>query len=61
MKARGNTKAILKKVMHIQNLVGEAKGLHQDDRNQEGYVQAQKKLDEAFAICLEITELYDPL
>jgi hypothetical protein len=61
MQARGNTRTIIKKVGEIQNLVGEAKGLHLDDKDQAAFALAQKKLDEAFNICLEITSLYDPV
>lgn len=61
MKARGNTKTILTKVEKIQSLVGEAKGLHDDDRNSSSREKAQKNLEEAFELCLEITSMYDPI
>jgi hypothetical protein len=61
MKARGNTKIILQKVGQIQNLIGEAKAFHQDDRDQEGFAMGQRKLEEAFRLCVKITELYEPV
>ncbi|GMX64517.1 hypothetical protein Elgi_37860 [Paenibacillus elgii] len=61
MKARGNTKIILEKIGRIQNLVGEAKGLHDNDRDPFSHELAQKKLEEAFMLCVEIRNLYDPL
>jgi len=60
MKARGNTKIILDKVGKIQNLVGGAIGNHQNDRDPKGFVMAQKQLEEAFKLCVEIRDMYDP-
>ncbi|MFL1672572.1 hypothetical protein [Paenibacillus dendritiformis] len=61
MKARGNTKVILQKVTEIQRLVGEAKGLHDDDQNPMGHQLAQEKLVTAFDLCVEIRDMYDPV
>jgi uncharacterized protein YydD (DUF2326 family) len=61
MKPRGNTKVIIKKVGDIQNLIGEAKNMHYDDKSQVAFAQAQQKLQEAFDLCLEIRNLYDPI
>lgn len=60
MIARGNTRIILKKVEKIQMLVGEAKSKHDDDRNSFGHSDAQKLLEEAFELCLEIRNMYEP-
>lgn len=61
MKARGNTKFIIEMVGKIQALVGEAKSLHYADTNPDGFYIAQKKLEEAHELCIEIRNLYDPI
>jgi hypothetical protein len=61
VKARGNTRVILQKISKIQTLIGEAKALHDDDKNKRGHEIAQNKLDEAFMICIEITGMYEPV
>jgi hypothetical protein len=61
MKARGNTKVIIQKVGEIQNLLGRAKALHDDDRSPNSHEKAQKALNEAFELCLEIRNMYDPV
>ena len=60
MKARGNTKIILEKVGEIQNLIGSAKGKHDNDRNPDAHEQAQNELQRAFDLCLEIRDMYEP-
>lgn len=61
MKARGNTAVILRKVGQIQDFVGQGIGYHMDDRNPNGYELGQAALQKAFALCLEITGMYDQL
>lgn len=61
MKATGNTKIIIKTVNEIQNLIGEARGLHYDDKDPHAFLLAQKKLQEAFDLCVKITGMYDPI
>lgn len=60
MIARGNTRIILKKVKKIQMLVGEAKSKQDDDRDSFGHSDAQKLLEGAFDLRLEIRSMYDP-
>jgi hypothetical protein len=61
LKARGRTKIILQKVGEIQNLIGEARSLHFEDTNPKSFTEAQNKLQQAFDICLEIRNMYDPV
>lgn len=61
MKARGNTKLILKKVSEIQKLIGNAKSLHDNDRDTDAHSLAQKQLEEAFKLCVEIRGMYDAI
>jgi hypothetical protein len=61
MKARGNVKTIIEKIGKVQNLVGRAKALHDDDRSPNAHEKAQNALDEAFELCLEIRNMYDPI
>jgi len=61
VKPRGNTKAIIEKVGKIQNLIGEARNMHYDDKSQVAFGLAQEKLQEAFDLCLEIRDMYDPI
>lgn len=61
MNPRGNTRIIIQKVGEIQKLVGEAKALHDNDRDKNGHYLAQKKLDEAHELCIEIRNMYDPI
>lgn len=61
MKARGNTKIILEKVGEVQHLIGKAKGMHDNDRDVNAHEIAQKLLAEAFDLCVEIRNMYDPL
>lgn len=61
MKARGRTREILKTVGEIQKLIGSAHGLHYNDKDQEGFATAQKKLEEAHDLCIKITSMYDPI
>ena len=57
--ARGNTRKLLKKVNNIQDLVSEAIGLHFDDQDRNGFEKAQKLLQKAFDLCIEITGEYE--
>lgn len=61
MKARGNAKVIMQKVGKIQDLVGEARNMHYDDKSQTAFAEAQEKLKEAFELCIEIRDMYDPI
>lgn len=61
MKARGKTREILKLVGQIQDLVGQARGNHWNDRDQAAFAMAQNQLKEAFDICLKITSMYEPV
>ena len=61
MKARGNVKKILLMVGEIQDLVGDARGLHWNDRDDNAFALAQNKLEQALNLCVEATSMYDPI
>lgn len=61
MKARGRTREILKLVGEIQNLIGEAKANHDNDRDQTSHEIAQKQLEKAHELCIRIRSMYDPV
>jgi hypothetical protein len=61
MKARGNTKIIIEKVGRIQTLVGQAQATYQNDRSSDRADKIIPQLQEAFELCLEIRNMYDPL
>ena len=59
-RARGEVKKLLIMILEVQNLVGKARGLHQNDRSQTSFEEAQNCLERAFALCVQATELFDP-
>jgi hypothetical protein len=48
-------------VGEIQKLIGSAKGLHDNDRDQVGHAIAQKQLEKAHELCIRIRNMYDPV
>jgi len=61
VKARGNTRKLLKMVDEIQGHVSVAKGLAWDDRSTDRMKPLQDELDKAFELCVEITSMYEPV
>ncbi len=64
IKATGNTKIILKKVGRVQDLLGTIKGLYLQDTGTELVSRGDRimaAMDEAFNLCLEIRNMYDPI
>ncbi|MET3505524.1 hypothetical protein [Halalkalibacter oceani] len=59
MKARGNTKIILKKVEEIQFLIGYANQNIMNDQDINSIEQAQKQLNKAHEICIDIRSMYE--
>lgn len=60
-KARGRVKEILIIVGRIQDLVGQARGNHWNDRSQTAFETAQKQLEEALDLCIKVRSKYDPI
>lgn len=58
-KARGQTKKLLIILGKIQDLVGHAKALHDDDRSRTAHEQAQNKLIQAFDLCIKARSEYE--
>ena len=61
MIARGKIRKLLIVLGEIQDKVGEAKGLHDDDVSHGASERAQKLLNEAFDLCVEARSEYDPI
>ncbi|MCR8641463.1 hypothetical protein NV379_02225 [Paenibacillus sp. N1-5-1-14] len=61
MKARGKTRDILKLVGEIQLLVGSAKANQDNDRDRISHEVAQKQLEKAHELCIQIRSMYDPI
>lgn len=61
MKARGNTRKILKNVEEVEKMIGLAKSLHDNDRDPQAHSKAQQALEKALELCYETRSLYDPL
>lgn len=61
MVARGNVRKLIIVLGTIQDKVGAAKGLHDDDRSLGAFERAQKLLEEAFDLCVEARSMYDPV
>lgn len=61
MKARGNTRSILKKVEAIQILIGRADAGYMNDRSSDRAEKVRESLKKAHELCIEIRGMYDPL
>jgi hypothetical protein len=61
MIARGNVRKLIIVLGTIQDKVGEAKGLHDDDRSIGAFEKAQRLLEESFDLCVEAHGMYDPI
>jgi hypothetical protein len=57
--ARGNIRKILLMVQEIQGLIGKARNNHQNDRDPQGFEKGQEQLQQAFDLCIKITDMYD--
>lgn len=54
-----NRRVLLKGITRLQNLISEARGLHANDRDPNGFVQAQALLTQAHELCIEL-RAFDP-
>lgn len=51
---------LLKVITELQRLIGSASTLHANDRNPMGFEDGQKRLQEAFDLCLEARKFDQP-
>ncbi|WJJ55362.1 hypothetical protein QB910_000118 [Dabrowskivirus KKP3916] len=58
---RGNVRKIVKIVGKIQSLIEEAESNHHNDRNKDSHVRTTECLKEAYNLCLDIRNMYDPI
>lgn len=58
--ARGEMKQVIRNVAEIQSLIGRAIGMHEADRDPNGFRLAQAALREAFELCIETAGAYYP-
>jgi hypothetical protein len=61
MIARGKIRKLLIVLGEIQDRIGAAKGLHDDDRSIGAFEKAQKLLQEAFELCVNARSEYDSI
>ncbi len=59
--ARGDMRKLLIAIGEIQQLIGNARGLHDDDQNPRGFEDGQKQLHKAFELCVTATSEYYPV
>lgn len=59
--ARGSVRRLLIVIGRLQNLIGGAEGHHENDRDPNGFARGQIKLREAFRLCVETTDEYEPV
>jgi len=59
IKARGREKELLKIIVDLQDMIGAAKGQHDNDRDQTAFERAQKILEEAFNLCVKTGSYYE--
>lgn len=58
---RGEARKLLIVIGRLQSMIGSARGLHENDRDPMGYEMAQRKLSEAFELCVATTGKYPPV
>lgn len=58
---RGNTRKLIIYLGKIQDLVGQAKNIVQNDRNDNLMDDFLVTIDKAFALCLEARNMYAPI
>lgn len=54
-------RSLLKILGEIQDKVGRASGLHQNDQDSMGFEKAQNLLDEIFELCVKVRSEYAPI
>ena len=61
VKARGEVRKLLIVIGKLQSLIGGAESNHNNDKDPCGFEKGQKKLREAFQLCIDATGNYDQI
>lgn len=59
MRRKPTRRDLLIVIGRLQDMIGSAKGDHQADTDQGGFVRAQKTLDRAFELCVDARSFDD--
>jgi len=61
VRRRPTRRDLLVVIGRLQDLVGEARARHMDDRDRNGYERGQEALERAHELCIEVLGMDDPV